>query len=303
MTPTEFDAEQSADLLASALDTWGIALTPLQYDQFRIYAAMLLDWNATRINLTRLVTPEQVAILHFLDSLAPTQFLTVPRSAALLDIGTGAGFPGLAFKILRPDVRVTLLEATAKKLVFCRAVADALELADMETVHGRAEDWPGPGGRRDAFDVVTARAVAPLTKLLGWGVPFLKGPGASFIAWKGARAAEEMRDAQERARALGVTMRLSTVALPDVDGQATEHHYVVCPAAELDRQDVQLAHISETDAFAVRCPLNVHREVRIAASLRESSDLLHPASIHMADKDLNEIPGIRVQSKRQRIQE
>ena len=111
-------------LRRGANETWGLALSDTQLDQFGRYAEMLVDWNATRMNLTRLVSPQDIAVKHFLDSLALLTVLTPAQGARVIDVGTGAGLPGLALKIARPDLRVTLLDSTAKKLSFCTAVAE-----------------------------------------------------------------------------------------------------------------------------------------------------------------------------------
>ncbi len=195
-----------------ANDAWGLGLSEAQLGRFARYAALLVEWNATRMNLTRLTSPRDIAVKHFLDSLALLTVVTPPHGARVLDAGTGAGLPGLALKIARPDLRVTLLDGTAKKLLFCRAVADDLDLDGVETIHARAEDAARRTDMAEAFDLVTARAVAPLARLLGWLAPFV-APGGMVVALKGAGAGEEMADAKPVARRLGLAL-LSPMGVP-----------------------------------------------------------------------------------------
>ena len=183
-------------------------------DQFVRYAEMLAEWNATRMNLTRLASPPDIAVKHFLDSLALLTVQTPPENARVLDVGTGAGLPGLALKIARPDLRVTLMDSTAKKLTFCRAVADALRLDAVEIVHARAEDAAKRSDMAGQFDWVTARAVAPLDRLLPWLAPFA-APSGLLLSLKGAAAPEELAAARPIARRLGLRLDVVSVPLPE----------------------------------------------------------------------------------------
>lgn len=200
-----------------ANDTWPLKLSDTQLLQFVRYAEILVEWNATRMNLTRLVSPRDIAVKHFLDSLALLTILTPAINSRVIDVGTGAGLPGLALKIARPDLRVTLLDSTAKKLGFCRAVADDLGLSTVETVHARAENaakFPKLAGQ---FDLVVARAVAPLETLLPWLAPFV-APGGQIAALKGALVADEIAAARPIARRLGLSLSAPVaVALPEAD--------------------------------------------------------------------------------------
>lgn len=200
-----------------ANEVWGMGLSDEQLAQFARYADLLTEWNATRMNLTRLTSPRAVAVKHFLDSLALLTLLTPPPGARVLDVGTGAGLPGLALKIARPDLNLTLMDGTAKKLQFCRAVADDLGLADIETVHARAEEAARRADLAGRFDLITARAVAPLERLLPLLSPFL-APGGVAAALKGTGVAEEMAAARPVARRLGLTLvLLAAFALPEAE--------------------------------------------------------------------------------------
>src|SRR5438034_6549454 len=143
---------------------------PTVIQQFLRYRQELLDWN-TRFNLTAITDPEEVLIKHFLDSLSLLIAYDRP-GARLLDIGSGAGFPGLPLKIARPHWQVVLLEATGKKVTFLRHMIELLQLTGIEAVHGRADDLSHKSEYRASFDVVTARAVASLSTLLGPAAPF-----------------------------------------------------------------------------------------------------------------------------------
>lgn len=200
-----------------ANDTWPLKLSGTQLLQFVRYAEILVEWNATRMNLTRLVSPRDIAVKHFLDSLALLTILTPAINSRVIDVGTGAGLPGLALKIARPDLRVTLLDSTAKKLGFCRAVADELGLSTVETVHARAENAAKLPTLAGKFDLVVARAVAPLETLLPWLAPFV-APGGQIAALKGASVADEIMAARPIARRLGLSLSAPVaVTLPEAD--------------------------------------------------------------------------------------
>lgn len=208
------EAEFSDILRRGANDAWGLGLTDAQIAQFDRYADLLVEWNATRLNLTRLTSPADVAVKHVLDSLAVLTAISPPPNASLIDVGTGAGLPGLALKIARPDLRMTLLDSTAKKLAFCRAVADDLGLEDVQTFHARAEDAGRDPRHAAVYDFAVARAVAPLDKLLPWLAPFLR-PGGLLVALKGANVAEELPAGRPVARRLHLSLRPPvTVWLP-----------------------------------------------------------------------------------------
>jgi 16S rRNA (guanine527-N7)-methyltransferase len=221
------DAGRAVLLLKSGLAAWNIELSDQDGEAYETYARMLIEWNETRFNLTRLVSPDQIALNHFLDSLALTQVARVPANTSLLDIGTGAGFPGLAFKILRKDIRLTLVEATAKKLNFCREVAAVLGLQNIEFVHGRADEGNVLRKLHSSAGIVTARAVAPMKTLIEWTAPYV-APGGMIVAWKGPNAHAEVTDAHLSAERLGFSMDIVQQLLSVPDSTAILHSYVVC---------------------------------------------------------------------------
>jgi 16S rRNA (guanine527-N7)-methyltransferase len=182
------------------------------------YRQELLEWN-TRFNLTAITDPEEVLLKHFLDSLSLLQVYDRPH-ARLLDIGSGAGFPGIPLKIVRPQWHVTLIEATGKKTLFLRHMIDLLKLKDIEVVHGRAEEIAHKQQYRGAFDIVTARAVASLSSLLEYCAPYCR-VGGSIILPKKGDLAEELLQGKRVAGLVGVVLKSEqAVELPGLaDGR------------------------------------------------------------------------------------
>ncbi len=203
-----------------------MGLSDEQLGQFARYGALLAEWNATRLNLTRITTPRGIAVKHFLDSLAVLHAMRISPHSRLIDVGTGAGLPGLALKIARPDLALTLLDSTAKKLAFCRAVADDLGLNDVQIVHARAEDAGRLAAYAGQFDVAVARAVAPLETLLPWLAPFVR-PGGLVAALKSVHVDDELPAARPIARRLGITLHSPiSLLLPEAE-EPTERRIVV----------------------------------------------------------------------------
>lgn len=209
--------------LTEAAATIGVPLTTEQIAQSLRYTERMLTVNQYT-NMTRITEPAAVAIKHFADSL--TVLLAVPNlaeGARLVDVGTGAGFPGLVLKIVRPDLRVTLMDSLGKRLTLLDEVIADLKLDGVETVHMRAEDAGRSPRHRDSYDLVTARAVASLPRLLEWCAP-LVNPGGRFVAMKTAGVDEERDAATRAARALqvrpGTDLALTLPPIPGDDEPA-----------------------------------------------------------------------------------
>lgn len=201
-------AEQAADLLS-------ISLSPQQEAQFRRYAELLAEWNA-HTNLTAITEPQAVQVRHFLDSLTIAQAVPMTAGLRIIDVGTGAGFPGLPLLIAFPHIHVTLLEATGKKVAFLDYVLAQLELKGAQTVHARAEEAGQMSEHRAAYDVVVARAVARLPALVEYLLPLAK-IGGQAIAMKGSTAAAESHDAARAIDLLGGRFnRIEAFTLPGV---------------------------------------------------------------------------------------
>lgn len=166
---------------------------------FNRYAEMLRERNE-KINLTAITEPEEVKVKHFLDSCSAAELL--PGGASVLDIGSGAGFPGLPLKIVRPDLTVTLLDSVNKKVAFVSDVVAELKLSGVTAVHARIEDFPHKG----EYDAVVSRAVAELSTLAEYALPFVKIGGA-FIAYKSEKAESEAEAAASAITLLGGRIR------------------------------------------------------------------------------------------------
>jgi 16S rRNA (guanine527-N7)-methyltransferase len=178
----------------------GISLGPSQLDAFEAYASAILEWGR-RLNLTRILSPEGIVRRHFLDSLACLTAIPDTPGLAIVDIGSGAGFPGVPVKIARPDLRLTLIEASRKRVAFLEMLVMELGL-EIGVLHGRAEEISRQIGQWEAYDVVTARATAPLERLVSLCLPFLRVGGTAVFP-KGIRAETEVRNAMGAISALG----------------------------------------------------------------------------------------------------
>ncbi len=177
-----------------------ISLSREQLRQFSLYADRLIEWNG-RVNLTAITEPGEIVVKHFLDSLLLLKAAKLPEGAKLVDVGTGAGFPGLPVKIARPDIGLTLLDSSGKRTAFLQAAADALEVS-ARVIHGRAEDLGREPGLRERYDIATARAVAALPTLCEYCMPFVK-EGGVFAALKGPGAKAEADAAAAAIKELG----------------------------------------------------------------------------------------------------
>ncbi|HVB73218.1 MAG TPA: 16S rRNA (guanine(527)-N(7))-methyltransferase RsmG [Ktedonobacteraceae bacterium] len=205
----------SLDLFMQGLRRLDPAVNELQLQQLLRYRQELIEWNG-RFNLTAITDPEEILFKHFLDSLSILTAFDAPQ-ARVLDIGAGAGFPGLPLKILRPQWRVVLLEATGKKVSFLRHIIETLELRDVEAVQGRAEELAHRQAYRALFDLVTARAVASLPTLLEYAAPYCRVGGQIILPKKG-ELAEELAQGKLAARQLGSILKADkAVTLPGLE--------------------------------------------------------------------------------------
>ena len=203
---------QLTDALREALVPLSLTLTDAQYAAFDAYYALLVDWNG-RMNLTAITDPVEVAQKHFADSLLPLAFGMIPEGARCIDVGTGAGFPGVPLLIARPDLDMTLLDSLAKRLKFLDAVLSELSLK-AKTIHARAEEGGRMSHLRAGFDAVLSRAVAPAPVLLELTLPFAKVGGAS-VCFKGPALSEELSQAKRALTLLnGRVERVETLSLP-----------------------------------------------------------------------------------------
>lgn len=177
-----------------------LTLSDSQISMFEKYAALLLEWNE-KMNLTAITEPEEIVQKHFYDCLLFFKHIHVAENESIIDVGTGAGFPGLVLKIARPDIKLTLLDGLNKRLVFLKAVLDELGLT-AEIIHSRAEDGGKDPALREKFGIATARAVANMNVLSEYCVPYVK-KGGTFVALKGASGKEEAENAVSALSVLG----------------------------------------------------------------------------------------------------
>ncbi len=191
------------DLLKEKSAEYGIRLDDKALERFDLYAKLLVEWNE-KINLTAITDPEEIVIKHFLDCLTVFSKVEIKEGAKIIDVGTGAGFPGLVMLIARPDLKMTLMDSLNKRLNVIKDILEKLELT-ADVVHSRAEDGGQNKAYREKYDFSTARAVSNLRDLTEYCLPFVK-VGGSFIAMKAAKADEEISAAQKAIKTLGGTV-------------------------------------------------------------------------------------------------
>lgn len=209
-------------LLADGARELGLELNAEQLDQFSRYADLLIEWNA-RFNLTSIVDPRDIVIKHFLDSLSVLKAIP-PKARRLIDVGAGAGLPGLPIKIARPDVTVVLLEATRKKCDFLAAAIKDLKVYNVFVVNARAEDAGRDPDHREDYDVAVARAVADLPVLAEYLLPLVKVGGVA-VAQKSKGVEDEIERADTAILLLG---GLSAEVVPvRVPGLPDERNLIV----------------------------------------------------------------------------
>ena len=212
-------------LLAAA----GLELDETALSRLETYHDMLLDWN-TRMDLTS-VSADRMAARHFLDSLLPLKASgLIPEEGRLIDVGTGAGFPGLPLAIARPSLQVTLLEAQGKRCQFLQAVCQALGLENVTIINDRAENLGRAEGHREGYDRAVARAVAALPVLAEYLLPFVR-VGGMALCWKGPAVAGEQADGAAAAARLGGRL----LPLVDMEGSGEETGHVIAPMEKIEK--------------------------------------------------------------------
>lgn len=189
------------DLMSKSAEDVGLQLSKQQYEQFIIYMKLLQEWNE-KINLTAIVEDEEIIKKHFIDSMKAFKRDEFIKANTLIDVGTGAGFPGLPIAIMNSQLSVTLLDSLNKRINFLNTVISELGLRNVTTIHSRAEDGARNKDLREKFDIATSRAVANMSVLSEFCLPYVK-VGGSFIALKGPAVDQEIKESMNAIKLLG----------------------------------------------------------------------------------------------------
>lgn len=193
------DKNEFKEELVNRAKQFNINLTEKQQNQFYNYMQLLLEWNE-RVNLTAIVEPKEILVKHFIDSLSIAPYINLNDN--ILDIGSGAGFPGIPLKVAFPENKITLLDALNKRINFLNIVIQELELRNIQTTHCRAEEFAKMKNTRENYDIVASRAVAKLNVLLEYMLPFVK-IGGKCICMKSIEIDEELNEAEKAIKVLG----------------------------------------------------------------------------------------------------
>jgi 16S rRNA (guanine527-N7)-methyltransferase len=206
-----------------AKEVLGFELNSHQLRCCQIYSTMLIEWNK-RMNLTAITDPEQIENKHFLDSFSIIPLIRDIRQGEVVDVGTGAGFPGIPIKIILPEMKVTLIDSIGKKAIFCREVIRKIDLKGIQVVQGRAEELGQSSAFRERYNVGIARAVAQLDVLAEYLLPLIQ-LGGRMIAQKGGTGPEEVQKAESAIRILGGA--LHTLVPITINGISEERYIIV----------------------------------------------------------------------------
>lgn len=211
------------DLMFKSAEDVGLQFSKEQYEQFISYMKLLQEWNE-RINLTAIVEDEEIIKKHFIDSMKAFKRDEFKKANTLIDVGTGAGFPGLPIAIMNGQLSVTLLDSLNKRINFLNTVISELGLTNVTTIHSRAEDGARNKDLREKFDIATSRAVANMSVLSEFCLPYVK-VGGNFIALKGPAVDQEIKESMNAIKLLGG--EFINVCEVSIEGTELRHNLVV----------------------------------------------------------------------------
>lgn len=212
-------------------------------DKFRIFSSLLLEWNE-KMNLTAVTDPAEISVKHFLDSIAPLSVIDLKKNSKIIDVGTGAGFPGIPLKIVRDDLDFTFMDSLNKRINFLKEVSDKINIEKAEFVHLRAEEAGKNKNYREKYDYAVSRAVANLKVLCEYCIPFVK-VGGSFISFKQFEVEEEIEDAKAMIGTLG--------------GKITEIKEIQIPQSDIKRKIIVIEKVKETPCQFPRQPNKIKK--------------------------------------------
>lgn len=201
-------------LIKDIFDSYNIKLNDIQINQFESYLTFLIQENE-KFNLTAITQPKEIIIKHFIDSVLP--YKDIPLNSKVIDVGTGAGFPGIPLKILRNDLHLTLLDSLQKRINFLNNLLEKLNIKDVKTIHSRAEDYVS--SNREIFDIALSRAVASIPTLAEYLIPYVKINGLVMM-YKGSKVNEEITLGQKAINELGgKIIKVQNFYLSEVDSE------------------------------------------------------------------------------------
>ncbi len=211
------------DVMNKACEKVGLSFDENKYDKFIKYKEMIQEWNE-KINLTTITEDSEIIEKHFIDSIKSFNFKFLKDSENLIDVGSGAGFPGIPIKIVNSNIKVVLLDSLNKRINFLNEVIKELDLKDIKTIHGRAEDFAKNKVYREKFDIATSRAVANMTVLTEFCMPYVK-VGGYFLALKGPSIEQELKDSKNAIGTLGG--KIQDVIKVDMEDSEMNHNLVI----------------------------------------------------------------------------